>query len=205
MLEAKTTEQKDYIRNILHDCVVNDDGVVIGIETITFDEMQKVVEYLQSATPQKELFEKCWVAYNRKGSKKKALEYWKKLTDKEKSCVMPHVKAYVSSRELQYQKDFERYLRDKTFMTVVYKGNQLLFDPTKKNDSGVTSEVYMPICDGMLSWNEYYKCFMYVGNFDGSIADGYDDNNRPNGATITLNNGRGTITWDANTKTWDKV
>ena len=43
MLEAKTTEQKDYIRNILHDCVVNDDGVVIGIETITFDEMQKVV------------------------------------------------------------------------------------------------------------------------------------------------------------------
>ena len=63
----------------------------------------------------------------------------------------------------------------------------------------------MPICDGMLSWNEYYKCFMYVGNFDGSIADGYDDNNRPNGATITLNNGRGTITWDANTKTWDKV
>lgn len=205
MLEAKTTEQKDYIRNILHDCVVNDDGVVIGIETITFDEMQKVVEYLQSATPQKELFEKCWVAYNRKGSKKKALEYWKKLTDKEKSCVMPHVKAYVSSRELQYQKDFERYLRDKIFMTVVFGNNKVVYDPTKIGKGETVNEVYMPTCDGALSWNEYYNCYMYVGFWDGKhIPDGYDDDTRPDGASVTLNNGRGTLVWNAETKTWIK-
>lgn len=206
MLEAKTTEQKDYIRNILHDCVVNDDGVVIGIETITFDEMQKVVEYLQSATPQKELFEKCWVAYNRKGSKKKALEYWKKLTDKEKSCVMPHVKAYVSSRELQYQKDFERYLRDKIFMTVVFGNNKVVYDPSKLGRGEVQSNVYMPTCDGALSWNDYYSSFIFVGYWDGvHIPDGYTDETRPNGATIMLNNGRGNITWNKNTKQWEKV
>lgn len=206
MLEAKTTEQKDYIRNILHDCVVNDDGVVIGIETITFDEMQKVVEYLQSATPQKELFEKCWVAYNRKGSKKKALEYWKKLTDKEKSCVMPHVKAYVSSRELQYQKDFERYLRDKIFMTVVFGNNKVVYDPTKIGKGETVNEVYMPTCDGALSWNDYYSSFIFVGYWDGvHIPDGYTDETRPNGATIMLNNGRGNITWNKNTKQWEKV
>lgn len=153
----------------------------------------------------KELFEKCWIAYRRKGSKKKALEYWKKLTDKEKSCVMPHVKAYVSSRELQYQKDFERYLRDKIFMTVVFGNNKVVYDPTKIGKGETVNEVYMPTCDGALSWNEYYNCYMCVGFWDGKhIPDGYDDDTRPDGASVTLNNGRGTLVWNAETKTWIK-
>lgn len=65
---------------------------------------------------------------------------------------------------------------------------------------------YTPICDGALSWNEYYNCYMYVGYWDGKhIPDGYDDDTRPDGASVTLNNGRGTITWDKNTKQWEKV
>lgn len=65
---------------------------------------------------------------------------------------------------------------------------------------------YTPECDGALSWNEYYKCFMYVGFWDGRhISDGYNDDNRPNGATITLNNGRGRIQWDAKSKEWRKI
>ncbi len=154
----------------------------------------------------KELFEQCWIAYKRKGSKKKSLEYWKKLTDVEKQNVMPHIKAYVSTRELQYQKDFERYLRDKTFTTIVFSKNKVIYDPTRLDKKDKANDVYMPLTDGALSWNEYYNCFMYVGYWDGKhIPDGYDDNNRPDGASVTLNNGRGTITWDSKTKTWNKI
>lgn len=154
----------------------------------------------------KELFEQCWIAYKRKGSKKKSLEYWKKLTDVEKQNVLPHIKAYVSTRDMQFQKDFERYLRDKVFMTIVFYGNKMVYDPTKIGKGETVNEVYMPTCDGALMWNDYYNCFMYVGYWDGKhIADGYDDDTRPDGATITLNNGRGTITWDSETKKWNKI
>lgn len=153
-----------------------------------------------------ELFEKCWIAYKRKGSKKKSFEYWKKLTDVEKQNVMPHIKAYVSTRELQFQKDFERYLRDKIFMTVVFGNNKVVYDPSKLGRGEVQSNVYMPTCDGALSWNDYYSSFIFVGYWDGvHIPDGYTDETRPNGATIMLNNGRGNITWNKNTKQWEKV
>ena len=79
----------------------------------------------------KDLFEECWVAYRRKGIKKRAKEYWNKLSDEEMNMVMPHIKAYVSSRDVQYQKDFERYLRDRVFLEVVYSGNNIIYDPTK--------------------------------------------------------------------------
>lgn len=79
----------------------------------------------------KEYFADCWVAYRRKGSKKKAYEYWNKLTAKEQDKVLPHIKAYVATRELNYQKDFERYLRDRTFLDIVTNdtGN-VIYDPT---------------------------------------------------------------------------
>ena len=154
----------------------------------------------------KELFEQCWIAYRRKGSKKKAFEYWKKLTDVEKQNVMPHIKAYVSTRELQYQKDFERYLRDKIFTTVVFANNMVIYDPTKLGKKDKANDVYMPLTDGALSWNDYYSSFIFVGYWDGvHIPDGYTDETRPNGATIMLNNGRGDIRWNSETKTWDKV
>lgn len=147
------------------------------------------------------LFEQCWIAYRRKGSKKKAKEYWCKLSDDEKSRVLPHIQSYVASRELQYQKDFERYLRDKVFLTLVYRGNNLLFDPTQ-GEQGV---LYMPQTGFDINWDEINKCYMYVGYWNGFIPDGYTDDNRPDGATITLNNGRGTVTWDGKTKTWIKI
>lgn len=63
---------------------------------------------------------------------------------------------------------------------------------------------YTPECGGALNWNDYYGCYMYLGFYDGHISDGYDDDNRPNGASIRLNNGRGTLIWDATNKIWDK-
>ena len=154
----------------------------------------------------KELFEQCWIAYRRKGKKGKSLPYWKKLTESEKQMVLPHIKAYVTSRELQYQQDFERYLRDKTFTTIVFSKNKGIYDPTRLDKKDKANEVYMPLTDGALSWNDYYTCYMYVGYWDGKhIPDGYDDETRPDGASVTLNNGRGTITWDSKTKTWNKI
>lgn len=149
----------------------------------------------------KDLFEECWTAYRRKGIKKKAKEYWNKLKESEMDMVLPHIKAYVSSREVHFQKDFERYLRDRVFETVVYSGNNIVYDPTKQDDS---TEMYVPTCGGALMYNDYYKCYMYTGYWDGHIADGYTDDNRPDGATITLNNGRGTIVWSRETKEWRK-
>ena len=160
---------------------------------------EKKENILKEKKERDDLFEKCWIAYRRKGKKGKALQYWEKLTESERQMVLPHIKAYVLSRELQYQQDFERYLRDKTFMTIVFSKNNVVYDPTKGDDSS-----YIPQCGGALNWNDYYKCYMYVGYWDGHISDGYSDDDRPNGASVTLNNGRGTIVWDKETKQWIK-
>ncbi len=155
----------------------------------------------KSLSKKDELFEKCWVAYNRKGSKKKSLEQWLKMKDEEKQVVLPHIQAYCSTRELRYQKDFERYLRDKIYTTIVFDGNIVVYDPNSNDNSE-----YHPITGGSLTWNDYYKCYLYTGWYvDGDrIYDGYDDTNRPDGASIMLNNGRGTIAWDGSKKSWVK-
>ncbi len=107
---------------------------------ISYDTMARIVDLLRTREDKNNpLFEDCWAAYRRKGSKKKAKEYWNKLTDKEMDRVLPHIRAYVSSREVKYQKDFERYLRDKTFDTVVYNGNNIVYDPTKSIDVADTN------------------------------------------------------------------
>lgn len=206
MLEAKSIEHVKHIASLL-DMDYNEMCVgELPIHTmdlnsaITFDQMAAIVDYLRTLDKKDALFEECWVAYRRKGSKRKAFEYWKKTSEKDKARVLPHIKAYVQSRDLQYEKDFERYLRDKIYLTIVFSNNKVLYDPTKGN-----SAVYTPICGGALSWNDYYRCYMYVGFWDGvHIADGYTDDTRPDGASITLNNGRGTIVWDSVNKMWNK-
>lgn len=149
-----------------------------------------------------ELFEKCWVAYRRKGHKKKAEEQWLKLKDDEKKSVMSHIQVYVTTRELVYQADFERYLKNHDFQSIIVKGNNVVYDP----NSGDDSNSYHPITGGSLTWNDYYKCFMYTGWYSDrmAICDGYDDDKRPDGATIVLNNGRGTLKWNKEKQQWIK-
>jgi hypothetical protein len=80
-------------------------------------------------------FEDLWRAYRRKGSKKKALEQWNKLTLAEQMQVESHMPAYVESvSDVKYQKDFERYLRDKCFLNVVYKDGNAIFDGETPNE-----------------------------------------------------------------------
>ena len=144
------------------------------------------------------LFEECWIAYNRKGSKKKSKQYWDKLSSDELKQIMPHIKAYTQGRERQYQKDFDRYLRDKTFNDVVIKGNVVVFDPT----IGTTQE-YHPATDGNIRWLPDSNCYKLIGMYWGEIWDGYTDENRPNGAQIMLSNGQGMITWNSENKKWE--
>ena len=143
-------------------------------------------------------FEVCWKAYNRKGSKKKSLEQWQKLTDEERLKVLPHVKAYVGSRDLQFQKDFERYLRDKTFEEVIIKGNDTIYDPDKFDK---TNE-YHPTTDGIFQyWNDERQCLMFNGYID-QLNDGYTDDTRPDGAKVAWSMYE--WIWSSRTKQWIK-
>lgn len=147
-----------------------------------------------------ELFVKCWVAYRRKGSRKKSLEQWERLSDKERMLVMPHIRAYVGSRDLVYQRDFERYLRDKVFMDTIVVGKRVVYDPSHvTNDTDV---VYRPMTDGMIHWNDGLGCYLFTGFDETCIFDGYDDATRPDGAMLCMNNGRGYVSWDAKARKW---
>lgn len=207
-LQVNTEKQGRYIESLDFVGYVLDDGkgVRFNDDVVTFDEMAEIVDYLRTSDTMTELFEECWMAYKRKGSKKKSLDYWKKLTDTEKQNVLPHVKAYVSTRDLQYQKDFERYLRDKTFQTVVFSGNNVVYDPTKLGKGESASNVYMPSGNFSITWDDQLKAYLYIGFYsDGqAIADGYTDATRPDGARIVLNNGRGELVWSSITRTWIK-
>lgn len=102
----------------------------------------------KSLSKKDEMFEECWKAYRRKGSKKKSLEQWKKLSDEEKEQTKKHIVAYVESvSDIRYQKDFERYLRDKVFNNIVYKDGKILFDC--ENETPATSD-YKLVIDGIL-------------------------------------------------------
>lgn len=147
-------------------------------------------------------FEEAWKLYKRKGGKQEAFKRWCALTDKEKELALAHIPFYIQSNDIQFLKDFEGYLNKKYFLRVVRdkKGNTL-YDPDQQTDN-----TYHPITGGALMWNDYYKCYLYTGwYFDGDkMYDGYDDDRRPDGAQIVLNNGRGTLTWNKEQQKWIK-
>lgn len=151
----------------------------------------------KSISKKDDLFEKCWQAYRRKGSKAKAKPYWKKLTEEEKQRVLPHIKVYVTVRDISYQKDFERYLRDKIFDTVIVNGKDIVYDPT----CGTEAE-YHPYGNLSINFSDKYQCYISIADFNGTVVDGYEDDERPDGATIMLNSGRGTIVWSKAERRW---
>ena len=86
-------------------------------------------------------FEDLWLMYERKGSKANAKKEFAKLTEEEIAMMRSHIPAYLQSRpERQYRQDFERYIKHKTFTSVVYsKTNVVLFDPDAVNTSATQS------------------------------------------------------------------
>lgn len=145
------------------------------------------------------LFEECWKLYRRKGAKAKAKSYWNKLSDKDIKKVKPHIQAYVQSVSgVTYQKAFERYLRDRVFDNVVYKGDMIIFDPEREN---ATDNEYRPQLDGFnLIWNEHVKCYISMYDID-MLVDGYTADNRPESAMVMKNGIR--YKWNVQTKKWE--
>lgn len=92
-------------------------------------------EHTESIAPAKAerdaKFEDLWQMYERKGSKANAKKEFAKLTDAEIGQMQAHIPAYLQSRpERRYRQDFERYIKNKTFSSVVYgMQNEVLYDP----------------------------------------------------------------------------
>lgn len=146
-----------------------------------------------------EYFEQCWKEYGRKGNKAEAFKRWKKLSEEDKSKILPHIKAYIQSKsEKTYQKDFERYISNRTFDTVVYKGNMIIFDPEREN---ATDNEYRPQLDGFnLHWSEQAKCYISMYDID-MLVDGYTVDNRPSSAMVMKNGVK--YKWNTQTKKWE--
>lgn len=104
------------------------------------------IEYCNGCKPnteeQSEMFEDLWLMYERKGSKAAAKKEFAKLTEEEIAMMRSHIPAYLQSRpERQYRQDFERYIKHKTFTSVVYsKQNVMLFDPESATSSATHEE-----------------------------------------------------------------
>ena len=88
-------------------------------------------------------------------------------------------------------------MKDKIFNTLVISNNNVLYDPTLFD-----SDEYRPTLTSQLLFHNDLKCYLYIGYFNGFIGDGYTDDNRPDGATIMLNNGRGLVIWNKEQKQW---
>ena len=220
LVDLGLLEKRDYVVNGVKFCAYKVGSQVFAPPVQNCDEGSEIIapNIIDNNTKEKneidksiskssdELFETCWVAYRRKGKKGKAKTYWEKLTKSEKDSVLQHIKIYTKTRELQYQQDFERYLRDKTFLSVVVSKNNIVYDPTKLGKGESASNVYMPSGNFSITWDDQLKAYLYIGFYsDGqAIADGYTDSTRPDGARIVLNNGRGELVWSSITRTWIK-
>lgn len=155
---------------------------------------RQTIEYPQDFTD-------AFVATGRKGSKKNAYKRWQALSDEDKLKVVKHIKFYYKSNDRQYLKDFEGYLNGRYFENVVYdKNGNVMYDPDRES-----SNEYVPQTSYSLMWSDEYKCYIYVGMFLSMLADGYTDEDRPNGARIMLNNARGFVVWNSKTKMWEKT
>ena len=220
LVDLGLLEKRDYVVNGVKFCAYKVGSQVFAPPVQNCDEGSEIIapNIIDNNTKEKneidksiskssdELFETCWVAYRRKGKKGKAKPYWDKLTKSEKDSVLQHIKIYTKTRELQYQQDFERYLRDKTFLSVVVSKNNIVYDPTKLGKGESASNVYMPSGNFSITWDDQLKAYLYIGFYsDGqAIADGYTDATRPDGARIVLNNGRCELVWSSITRTWIK-
>lgn len=95
-------------------------------------------------------FEELWMLYERKGNKQIAKNEFAKLnpTEEEIAKMRMHIPAYIEAQpEKKYRLDFERYIKRRTFDSVVYsKDNALLYDPDaeiqpKKSDADIKAPV----------------------------------------------------------------
>mgnify|MGYP004446561227 CR=1 FL=1 len=77
-------------------------------------------------------FASVWASYGRKGSRAQALSIWKKMGETQRSSCAQAIPFYCEARELQYRKDFQRYLKDADYDNVIFSKGTILYDPHNK-------------------------------------------------------------------------
>jgi hypothetical protein len=73
-------------------------------------ESEQPIPYTNTDTKTDNLFDDCWAMYGRKGNKKTALRYWKKLSLKDRYNIQDNILPYINSREYKYRKDFQGWI-----------------------------------------------------------------------------------------------
>lgn len=107
-----------------------------------------------------------------------------------------------------WKPDFDWWMRDTNgWLTKALEGKVHNANPQAFNDimqGSETNATYAP--QGRTIWyDELTKTYWTDDNFYyGIVSDGYTDDNRPDGATLTMSNARGVIIWDSSTKKWEK-
>lgn len=214
-------------QNAIFDSCKMNDGVLQNEQTIPNNNTNNNKEENTNVFPKKNDYREvieCWNEYN--GDK---LGKVTKITDKRKRNIkkqledngisqqqlimffksLPYADKWLYNPNKQHKNwkpDFDWWMANSNgWLTKALEGKVHLENPQVFANIMLGKDApYTPVCEGALNWNDYYGCYMYVGYWNGFIPDGYTDDNRPDGATITLNNGRGTVTWDGKTKTWIK-
>mgnify|MGYP003291764860 CR=1 FL=1 len=110
---------------------LNTQGVSIQIE----DMNNNINNNEENILKEDLFFEQCWEAYNRKGNKEKAKIQWCKIPEEKKQQIFEHIDAYVYVREFPFQKNFEKYLSDKEYETVVANRGGIIYDPYEKKEN----------------------------------------------------------------------
>ena len=130
-----------------------------------------------------------------------------KSKHKDWKSVIPYLSIAIKreTKEREHAKMLHKFFPEPKMLST-YLGKERAWElyVTVGEDAEQIESTYTP--QGRTIWfNEDTKSYWSLDNFyDERIYDGYDDDNRPDGAEITLNNGRGTYKWDSNCKKWIK-
>ena len=214
--------------------VRNDKGVILGNNYSFFEEPHKGEPYLenpnmdnqtqinkevkevcnkQNKDKEKELKEKFSAfvySYKKAGGKVRGVETeFNDFTKRHKDWkqVIPYLEMALQ-REIKARNTakLNKHFFPEMKMLQTYLGKQRAWELYVTIGEKIESEVYTPSGNFSLMWDEPSNAYMYIGYYyDGmEVADGYTNDNRPNGAKIILNNARGTIIWNSLTKKWER-
>lgn len=123
--------------------------------------------------------------------------------------TLPHADKWLynpNKQHANWKPDFDWWLSNPNgWLTKGLEGKVHLENPQVYSSIMLGKDAtYTP--QGRSIWfNEETKSYWTDDNFYyGVISDGYTDEDRPDGATLTMSNARGIITWNSSTKKWEK-
>lgn len=206
-----TFYENPHMENLNMDNQKMDNQTQINTNNISIDKdnkKEKNKEEIKELKELKEKFTNFVSLYKQAGGKVRGVETeFRDFSKRHKDwqSVVPYLELALK-REIKErnQAKIERRFFPEIKMLKTYLGQQRAWEMYVTIGEKIDTETYTP--QGRTIWfNEETKSYWSMDNFYyGVISDGYTDDNRPNGATITLNNGRGRIQWDAKSKEWIK-